>query len=86
MEFFQSDIGIAISWVCGVLGFIFSFFQKKENMKLKVELRNYQNIVQNLSNSQNTKLTSDMSEDTVLQDGEKNVYTKNVSGGMHIKM
>jgi hypothetical protein len=86
MDFFQSDVGTAISWVCGVLGFIYSFIQKKQNMKLKVELRNFQSLVQNLQNSQNTKTTSDMSEDTVQQVGEKNVYTKNNSGGMHIKM
>jgi hypothetical protein len=78
MKFFQSDLGVAISWICGVVGFIFAIFQKNENRKLKIQLQN----------SLNTTNTSnvDSSKDNISQNGDKNIYTRNNSGGMKIKM
>jgi hypothetical protein len=70
MEFFSSDLGVAIAWIIGVSGSIFGIFQKSSNMKLRIKL-------QNSINSNNS---------SVNQNGEKNIYTEKNSGGMNIKM
>lgn len=78
MKFFSSDVAVAIAWICGIAGFIYGFVQKQANNNLKVKL-------QNLQNSMN-KIQTDSSQNEVHQTGEKNVYTKQNSGGMNIKM
>lgn len=85
MEFFSSDIAVAIAWICGIAGFIYGLMQKQSNNNLKIELRNCQNLVQSMQNSMNT-VENEASRNEVHQAGTKNVYTKRNSGGMIIKM
>ena len=70
MDFFSSDLGVAIAWIFGILSSIFGIFQKKSNTKLKVQLQN----------------SISASNSNISQNGEKNIYTKKNSGGMNIKM
>jgi hypothetical protein len=82
MDFFSSDIAVALAWVCGVAGFIFALVERKENRTLKIQLQNIQSLVQ----TSNSSTATDESKNDVTQLGEKNVYTKQNSGGMNIKM
>lgn len=70
MDFFSSDLGVAIAWIFGVLGSIFGIFQKNVNRKLKIKLQN----------------STELNSNSVSQAGEKNIYTQQNSGGMNIKM
>jgi len=83
IEFFSSQIGVTIAWICTVLSFIFGVFKTIENRKLKLEINQFKNKnqVDNL-----TSEVADLSSDDVIQNGEKNIYTKNNSGGMSIHM
>lgn len=85
MEFFGSELGVAIAWICGIAGFIYSLVQRNTNNKLRLELNQYQTQIQSLQNSLN-KVQTDQSTNTVSQSGEKNIYTKQNSGGMTIHM
>lgn len=78
MEFFSSEIGVAIAWICTVLSFLFGFIKSKENKKLKIEIKQFQDI-------RKTAII-DNSKDDVTQNGKKNIYTKINNGGMNIKM
>jgi len=71
----KSDFGVAIAWLCTVGSTIFSILKQKENKLLKVK-------IENISSS----LHTDNGQDSVVQEGEKNVYTKHNSGGMKINM
>lgn len=88
MDFFGSDIGVAIAWLCGVASFIYGFMQAKENKKLKISLLQIQNKNQSLQNNIDTLNAkfADLSNNEVNQTGEKNIYTKQNSGGMKINM
>lgn len=72
-EFIKSDSGVAISWIGTVISTIITLITIKENRSLKSKI----NI---------TQLKTDHSQDTVNQNGEKNIYTKNNSGDMNIHM
>jgi hypothetical protein len=85
MSFFGSEIGVAIAWICGIAGFIYSLIQKQANYQLKIQLNNSLNQIQSLQNSLNTVQT-DASSNEVNQIGTKNIYTKQNSGGMNIQM
>jgi Na+-translocating ferredoxin:NAD+ oxidoreductase RnfG subunit len=85
MSFFGSELGVAIAWICGIAGFIYSLIQKQANNQLKIQLNNSLSQIQSLQNSLNTVQT-DSSKNEVNQNGNKNVYTKQNSGGMNIKM
>ncbi|PSJ18154.1 hypothetical protein C7H79_04710 [Nitrosomonas supralitoralis] len=73
-EFIRSDIGVAIAWICGVVGFIIALIKIKENKTLKQEILKLENV------------RIDQGADEVSQNGKRNVYTKNNSGGMKINM
>ncbi|MCU1784456.1 hypothetical protein NTD80_17020 [Pseudomonas sp. 13B_2.1_Bac1] len=73
-EFFKSDIGLAISWICTVGSVAFGFFKLRENKKLKVKIKRLEVNVNKMGN------------DSVSQSGGGNIYTKQNSGGMNIKM
>jgi hypothetical protein len=75
IEFVKSDIGVTLAWVCSIVSTFFAVFTKNKNKKLKVK------IDQITNNS-----AIDNSKDSVSQNGQKNVYTKNNSGGMKIDM
>jgi hypothetical protein len=75
IELVKSDVGVTLAWLCSVGSAAFAIFKRKENKALKIKVKNLTNIV-----------TTDNSQDIVNQDGQKNVYTKNNSGGMNIKM
>jgi len=85
VEFVKSDFGVAISWACGVAGFVYGFIQRKEVMRIRLEMNSVvsNNRVRQKSEGQNT---IDGGGDSVNQSGEKNFYTKNNSGGINIKM
>lgn len=85
MDFFRSDIAVAIAWICGVAGFIYALIQKQANNTLKLELQNCQNQLVSLQSRVNT-VETDASRNDVHQAGEKNVYTKQNIGGMNINM
>ena len=75
LDFVKSDVGVAIAWLCTVGSTIFAIVTAKENRTLKVRIHKSVN-----------NATTDNSKDTISQTGDKNVYTKNNSGGMNIKM
>lgn len=75
IEFVKSDIGITLAWVCTVVSMFFSVITLNKNKQLKIK------IGEITKNS-----TVDSSQDSVVQNGQKNVYTKNNSGGMKIDM
>ena len=75
IEFVKSDIGVTLAWLCTVGSTLFAVITSKKNKQLKIEIGE---ITKNL--------TVDNSQDSVMQNGQKNVYTKNNSGGMKIDM
>lgn len=75
IEFVKSDIGVTLAWVCTVVSMFFSVITLNKNKQLKMK------IGEITKNS-----TVDSSQDSVVQNGQKNVYTKNNSGGMKIDM
>ncbi|MCE8015502.1 hypothetical protein HOP62_05350 [Halomonas sp. MCCC 1A17488] len=75
IELIKSDIGVTLAWLCTVGSTVFSVITSKKNKKLKVK------IGEITSNSE-----MDNSQDSIMQNGQKNVYTKNNSGGMKIDM
>lgn len=75
IEFVKSDIGVTLAWVCTVGSTLFAVITASKNKQLKIKIGEIKN------NS-----TVDSSQDSVVQKGQKNVYTKNNSGGMEIKM
>ena len=88
MDFFSSELGVSIAWLCTVIGFIFVFFKNKQVNKLKLEIINVKN--ENIEINRKIKVLTDKSIDNsnneVNQSGEKNIYTKQVTGGMKIDM
>lgn len=85
MEFIKSDIGVAIAWLTGVVGFIYAFLQKQECKQLKIKMTNLVQQKFDVQSKMNIGSIRD-GEDSVVQTGDKNIYTKNNSGGMNIKM
>jgi hypothetical protein len=75
IEFVKSDIGVSLAWLCSVGSTIYAILSSKKNKQLKIE-------IEQITNKTNT----DNSKDSVNQNGQKNVYTKNNSGGMKIDM
>ena len=75
IEFVKSDIGVSLAWLCSVGSTTYAIFSSKKNKKLKIQ-------IEKITNKNNT----DNSKDSVNQHGQKNVYTKNNSGGMKIDM
>ena len=75
IEFVKSDIGVTLAWVCTVGSTLFAVIKSKKNKQLKMQ------VGEITKNS-----TVDNSQDSVGQNGQKNVYTKNNSGGMKIDM
>lgn len=75
IEFVKSDIGVTTAWICTVGSTLFAVITSKKNKQLKIQ------IGEITKNS-----TVDNSQDSVTQNGQKNVYTKNNSGGMKIDM
>lgn len=71
-EFMKSDLGVAISWICTVVSTIITLIKTKENRSLKTRI--------------NQTTSTDASRDTVTQKGKGNIYTKNNSGDINIKM
>lgn len=85
VNFVKSDLGVAISWACGVAGFIYGLVQRKEVLRIRLEMSS---VVNNNGVQQKSGGASlvDGGSDSVNQSGEKNFYTKNNSGGISIKM
>ncbi|MBV4398136.1 hypothetical protein KU392_12880 [Advenella alkanexedens] len=75
IEFVKSDIGVTLAWGCTVGSTLFAVIKSKKNKQLKIQ------VGEITKNS-----TVDNSQDSVTQNGQKNVYTKNNSGGMKIDM
>lgn len=75
IELVKSDIGVILAWVCTVGSTLFAVITSKKNKQLKIKIGEITN------NS-----TVDNSQDSVMQNGQKNVYTKNNSGGIKINM
>lgn len=75
IEFVKSDIGVTLAWVCTVGSTLFALITSKKNKQLKIKIGEI-----------TKKSTVDNSQDSVMLNGQKNVYTKNNSGGMKIDM
>lgn len=75
IEFVKSDIGVTLAWVCTVGSTLFAVITSNKNKQLKLKIGEITN------NS-----TVDNSQDSVMQNSQKSVYTKNNSGGMKIDM
>jgi hypothetical protein len=88
MDFFSSEFGVAIAWVCSVTGFIFGFIKNEEANQLKLEMISVKNENIEINNKVRVLKAKviDSSKNDVSQTGEKNVYTKQVTGGMKINM
>jgi hypothetical protein len=84
-DFIKSDLGLAISWFCGVVGFAYGLFQKKETQRVRIAMNVLINQTKIKKASENLAVV-DGGGDSVSQVGDKNIYTKTNSGGMHIKM
>lgn len=74
IDFFKSDIGVSISWLCTVIGTAFGLFKAKESRALRIKIKTLEVRLENLGN------------DNVTLSGDRNVYTKKNSGGMTINM
>lgn len=75
IEFVKSDIGVTLAWVCTVGSALFAVITSKKNRQLKIKIDKI-----------NNNSATDNSQDAVKQSGQKNIYTKNNSGGMNIDM
>lgn len=75
IEFVKSDIGVSLAWICTVGSTLFAVITSKKNRQLKIKIGEI-----------NNNSATDNSQDSVTQNGQKNVYTKNNSGGMNIDM
>ncbi len=75
IEFVKSDAGVVISWICTVGSTIFAIMKNKQNKQLKTKIKTL-----------TVSAVTDNSQDEVIQNGQKNIYTKNNSGGMKINM
>lgn len=75
IEFVKSDAGVIISWICTVGSTVFAIMKSKQNKQLKAKIQ-YLTV----------STVTDHSQDDVIQNGQKNIYTKNNSGGMKINM
>jgi len=73
IDFIKSDMGVGIAWICSVCGTVWGVLKSAENKRLKIEISNI-------------NANNDNSNNDITQSGEKNVYTKNNSGGMKINM
>lgn len=73
-DFFKSDLGVAIAWVCTVVSTIACFVKSGEARRLKVKVKEL-SLVSNA-----------LGDDSVKISGNGNIYTKQNSGGMNIKM
>ncbi|UQB43084.1 hypothetical protein JX580_04170 [Thiomicrospira microaerophila] len=75
IEFVKSDIGVTLAWICTVCSTLFAVITSKKNRQLKIKIGEI-----------NNNSATDSSQDSFTQNGQKNVYTKNNSGGMNIDM
>ena len=75
IEFVKSDIGVTLAWICTVGSTLFAVITSKKNRQLKIKIGEI-----------NNNSATDNSQDSVTQNGQKNVYTKSNSGGMNIDM
>lgn len=71
----QSGVGVSIAWICTVISTIYSIYKFKENRNLKIKIESLESTI-----------NSDSSHNLVTQNGQKNIYTKQNSGGMKINM
>lgn len=83
LDFFNSPLAIAISWLCTVSSCIYAFIQKSESTKLQNELSNIQLSYNNLKlkvdgSSQNVK------GQTFNQSGNNNITQGVVKGNVNI--
>lgn len=76
LVFIKSDLGIVLAWICTVFGTLFGIVMNMKNNKLKAEIINIKQSYE----------TTDNSSDSIKQQGKNNIYTKNNSGDMNIKM
>lgn len=88
MDFFGSPLGVAIAWICTVASFFYSVLVSSKNKKLKMDVALKQEANQALSHQINElrARSVDLSANDVSQNGEKNLYIKQQSGGMKINM
>lgn len=86
MEFFSSDLGVAIAWICTVLSFLFGCKKNQEMKKLKLQITNTNSVQKSQNKTENTAQDLDQSSTKVKQVGEKNVYANKVTGGIKIDM
>ena len=75
IEFVKSDIGVTLAWICTVGSTLFAVITSNKNRQLKIKIGEI-----------NNNSATDNSQDSVTQNGQKNIYTKNNSGGMNIDM
>lgn len=75
ISFVQSGVGVSIAWICTVVSTVYSIFKFIENKNLNIKIRNLENTI-----------NADSSHNLVTQNGQKNIYTKQNSGGMKINM
>ena len=75
ISFIKSDLGVGIAWLCTVCSCIYALLKASENKTLKFKITKLESSIKIESN-----------QETVNQNGDKNVYTKSNAGGMNINM
>nr|PSV01936.1 hypothetical protein C0W80_08955 [Photobacterium leiognathi subsp. mandapamensis] len=75
IDFVKSDLGVTLSWICTIVSTIFALCTVRKNKQLELTINTMTNN-SNIDNSQNS----------VTQNGEKNIYTEKNSGGIKINM
>ncbi len=79
LEFAKSDLGVGIAWACTVFSTLYAIYTTYRSKDMAKKIVSLNKII-------DKSQTIDQGDDTVMQNGQKNVYTKNNSGGMKINM
>ena len=87
LNFFSSPIGVSISWICTVIGFIYGFKNKKEASKIKLENNSLQQQITNLNQKiyeyKQTQIRDN--QQSFSQTGHTNINQGTVNGDFNFK-
>ncbi len=94
-NFFSSETGVAISWLCTVIGFIFAIFQSSQKIKIhhkNIELQKdcykmqteITNLNQKIFELENSEIHNNKQH--ISQTGKNNVNQGVVKGDVHLDL
>jgi hypothetical protein len=86
LEWFSSPLGVAIAWVCTVVGFVYALVQRDSKNKLKVECETLETnnfeLKQQITNIQNNSTHGNQQD--VKQDGTTNINAGVMHGDVNL--